>query len=299
MRLVLVLITLILAAPAHAGGVLVMTDRPGELGAALEVALANRRVDITRLPAPGGHLRLDRAAAAQRAAVAAGADAAIWIDLDDGTTDVCAVSSDGRYFRHAPIDEVSPRMFAAIATSLLDELLAPPELGINVDVHVNVAPTPPTVVATITPQPDVVAAAPVIAVEQPVHHDRTLFELGAMLTPFSAGVEGTVMFPLSRRWRAGIMGTVNQSFKENFQAYGGMFELRRVGMGIRRHFDFSFIGGLAAAEDERLVLAGVRFSWMWEASGTSLGLAPILIVGDRGQWGLPAIFVSLRKGFTL
>ncbi len=304
MRAALVLFTLLLAlvsglAPAHASVIVVMTDRPGELGAALEVALANRRVDIARLPAPHGRLRLDRAAAAQRAALAAGADAAIWIDLD-GTTDVCAVSSDGRYFRHAPIDEVSPRVFAAIATSLLDELLAPPEgaLDINVDVHVNVTPPHP-VVAVATPD-ITIAAAPVITEDNhPVRHDRTLFEIGAMLTPVSAGVEGALLFPLTPRWRAGVMGTVNQLFGAEGQIFAGMLELRRVGLGTRRHFDFSFMGGGATANGEAVSVAGIRLNWMWEgaSSGTSFGVAPLVIY--TGSVFLPGIFASLRWGVTL
>ena len=56
------------------------------------------------------------------AALAVGADAAL---IDD--RDVCVVSADGRSFRHAPLGDASPRMFAAVATSLLDELIAPPE----------------------------------------------------------------------------------------------------------------------------------------------------------------------------
>src|SRR5438128_893957 len=135
------IILLLLAGVAHAGHstVVVMTDP--ELGSALQSALSGRGVAIATVQKPGGALRLERAAAAQRAAIEFGADAALWIDLDIGSVEVCAVSSDGRYFRHAPLPDGSPRVFAAIATSLLDELLAPPEAGapqiaVNVDVHV-------------------------------------------------------------------------------------------------------------------------------------------------------------------
>ena len=58
---------------------------------------------------------------------------ASWIDAND----VCVVSADGAYFRHTPLPaDASPRVFAAIATSLLDELLAPPT--VNVDVNVDI-----------------------------------------------------------------------------------------------------------------------------------------------------------------
>src|SRR5437763_8351889 len=143
MRACLLIVALVISAPAYAGHstVVVMTDpaRAGELGSALQLALSGRSVAIASMPPPGGVLRLDRAAAAQRAAVHLGADAALWIDLAPDATEVCAVSSDGRYFRHAPLAEPSSRAFAAIATSLLDELLAPPE-GVNVDVSVSVTP---------------------------------------------------------------------------------------------------------------------------------------------------------------
>jgi hypothetical protein len=130
----LVVLCILASVPARAGTIVVMEDN-ADLGAALEVALANRPVEVVLVSAPSGQLRLDRAASAQRAALEASADAAVWIDFEGlETIEVCALSADGQHFRHAPITEVSPRIFAAVATSLLDELVAPPEL----DVHVNV-----------------------------------------------------------------------------------------------------------------------------------------------------------------
>lgn len=312
MRGILLVLCVLAAVPAHAGIVVVMTDRPAELGAALEVALANRRVDIARLPSPGGDLRLDRAAAAQRAAVAAGADAAVWIDTD-GSTDVCAVSSDGRQFRHAPIGEVSPRMFAAIATSLLDELLAPPEAArdISVDVRVNVGPgtapvaAPSPRVATIAPAPPAnVDSAQVIAAAHPsdARRARTLFEIGPMLSPVSAGAEATVLFPLAADWRIGAMGAYNKAIDMNAYVYGGAIELRHVGSGKRRHFDLGFLLGGATADHEAVTFAAVRIAWTWEGdlTSTSLGFTPMLLkTNSDGDPYLPGIYASLRWGFHL
>src|SRR6476659_2221923 len=100
---------------AHAERVVLLAD-PGqgaELHSALQVALVG--VEITDMAPPQGPLRLDRAASAQRVAVSVGADAAVWIDGE--ANDVCAVSADGRSFRHAPLpQDPRARVFAAIAT---------------------------------------------------------------------------------------------------------------------------------------------------------------------------------------
>ena len=307
MRPILVMLFVLLAGPAEANTVVVMTDRAEELGAALEVALANRRVDIAHHPSPAGDLRLDRAAAAQRAAVAASADAAVWIDLGD-SIDVCAVSADGRYFRHAPISEISPRMFAAIATSLLDELLAPPEGPLDVSVNVNVSVGPAFTAPPSMPPPSPVVvdvlAPPRSA--KPVRHDRTLFEIGPMITPVSYGAEATLLFPLSTRWRFGAMGTVTLVFDENLPLYGGAAELRYVGNGQRRHFDLGLLAGAASAEGDSVLFAGVRLNWMWEGEtrGTSVSLAPILIFVPPEEAGadspvVPGVWASLRWGLPL
>ena len=148
MRLVCIVFGLLVLAVGSAGAgtsrVLVMSesDRVEALQSALRVALGGKRMVIASSVPPHGQLRLDRAAVAQHEAVAASADAAVWIDIEGGAVEVCVVSSDGRHFRHAPLPpgDTSPRVFAAIATSLLDELSAPPEGdgSVHVDVHVTV-----------------------------------------------------------------------------------------------------------------------------------------------------------------
>ncbi len=128
MRIALVLVTfwLVTCAVAHAGNrVVVMTDRD-YLVAALQVELAGRHLEVVSEPtSPVGDERLDRAAAAQRVAMSNNADASIWIDTDG---EVWVVLGDGRDLRHAPLPvDATPRVFATIAASLVDELFAPPE----------------------------------------------------------------------------------------------------------------------------------------------------------------------------
>ena len=155
MRASLIVLGVVVAAQVASASTVVVLSDPGNapaLGSALQVMLAGRGVAIATLPAPQGGLRLDRAASAQHAALSFNADAALWIYSDAGATEVCAVSADGRYFRHAPLpvgEGDTPRMFAAIATSLLDELLSPDV--VDVDVHVHFDPHGPggPVVATV------------------------------------------------------------------------------------------------------------------------------------------------------
>src|SRR5262245_41169858 len=114
----------VLAGPAGAQNtrVIAMID-PADL-AALRVTMHG--ADLAVAPPPDGALRLDRAAVVQRAALDAGADAGLWIEHDAGVVEICVVSADGKLLRHAPMPpDRSPRVFAAIATSLLDEVLAP------------------------------------------------------------------------------------------------------------------------------------------------------------------------------
>src|SRR3569623_1176791 len=189
MRAILVALGLVLSVRgADASTVVVLSDPQNApaLGSALQVTLAGRGVAIATLPAPDGSLRMDRAAAAQHAAISFSADAALWIDRDIDVTEVCVVSADGRFFRHAPLpvgEGDTPRMFAAIATSLLDEL--PPTSdapAVDVDVHVHVdphgGPSVPPIFAQ-APAPAPVGLAP------RAHMDRPLVEVGPMVSPLS------------------------------------------------------------------------------------------------------------------
>ena len=136
MRTLTLSIFLAAAGTAHADSrIVVMTDDAD--AKALQLALAGRGVEVVSHPEPDGDLRLDRAAAAQHFAADHHATAAIWIERDPGRADVCVVSADGRVLRAAPMpfEPDVERIFAAIAVSLLDELVAgPPDIHVQVDV---------------------------------------------------------------------------------------------------------------------------------------------------------------------
>jgi hypothetical protein len=322
-------------------------DRAETLQQALRVALAGKSVVVASVLPPHGQLRLDRAAVAQHEAIAAQADAAVWIDVEGSSVDICVVSADGSHFRHAPLPsgESSARVFAAIATSLLDEMIAPPEgdPSIHVDVHVNVGhdgvdvTTSPGVHATVTPSPDplvaprgasgltplptprptpapvpfaapgsypaVAPAPPVAQVDDsesgPIRSNRTLVEFGPMLSPLTAGIEASLMFPASRSWRIGAMGAANVIFDGGDPLFAGALEVRHVGTG-RRHFDIGFLGGAATAEGDTVGFTGMRLQLAWERAShsTAISLAPVLFIAD-GMDPMPGAYASLRWGLPI
>src|SRR5512146_3054297 len=101
------------------------------------------------------------------------------------------------YLQHAPLPDASPRVFAAIATSLLDELLAPREVAaINVNVDVAVHSGAPALVDT----------APISSSTTSRAH-RTLVEIGPLASPATLGLEAELAFPLTPSWRFGIAGS--------------------------------------------------------------------------------------------
>jgi hypothetical protein len=317
MRLSLLIVGMVAAAHvASASTVVVLSDptNGGALGSALQVSLAGRGVAIATLPAPAGALRLDRAAAAQHAALSFNADAALWIDQEADSTEVCAVSADGRFFRHAPLpigEGDTPRMFAAIGTSLLDELIQPPDApAIDVDVHVHLDPHGPTgpVVATLDP-PSMIApgvVAPGIGMQQamdaPVERprmDRSLFEFGPMLSPVTVGVEGGLMVPVGSSFRLGGAAALDvvttDSGHEVLTAFMG--ELRHVGRG-RHHWDFGPVAGYAFVvqrTNDASPLFGARISYNWEGDrhGNSISIVPMVFTPSSGGMG-PGIYASYR-----
>ncbi len=290
---------------AHASTVVVLSDpqTAPALGSALQVTLAGRGVAIATLPPPDGNLRLDRAAAAQHAAVQFNADAALWIDSEPDATEVCAVSADGRFFRHAPLpvgEGDTPRMFAAIATSLLDELLAPPDApAVDVDVHVHLEPNGAVTAATLAP-PGLGVVAPPSIPQGRVRMDRTLFEIGPMLSPLTAGVEAGVMAPIGGSWRIGGSGSINRilvdSGSEHFlAAFSG--ELRHVGRGSH-HWDVGPVAGYAFAVERTSDAApyfGARIAYAWEGAGhgSSISLVPMLFA-PKSDEVVPGIYAAYR-----
>jgi hypothetical protein len=297
------------AAPARASQVVVMLEpvRASELGAALEVELAGRRVAVASLPPPAGPLRLDRAAAAQHAAVQLGADAAVWIDREDAATDVCVVSADGRQFRRAPLppDVDSPRAFAAIAASLLDELIATPDLplAVNVDVQVSVTPAVAAPTPAVLAPPAVIAppmAHATIEVARPAHAGSVLLEGGASIGILGISLEGGALLPISDRWRAGPIVSIGAPFLVDGPIVSGVLEVRRVGLGSR-HYDLGGFGGAMVVDNDGVGVVGVRASHVWEGrfASTQLSISPALLIGDRAHQFGAAVWVSLRWGIAL
>ncbi len=294
-RLIALGCVLVCARLAHAQAVVVMAgpEYAGELDAALRVVLAARGTAVASVPAPAGQLRLERAASAQRAAARSGADAAVWID----DAEICAVTVDGHDFRHAPFpaDTASPRAFAAIAASLLDEMIAPAPWAAGMNINVNVDITPPGDFGT----PAVIAGVPPALRRR----DRTLIELGAMASPIGAGVEGGVAIPLTSQWRIAGMVSLGGSYDANSIIPAVGAEVRHVGAGKSRHWDVGPAAGFAAPDKlASIAFAGVRIARTWELarSALSVGVTPLIaaVLREKPEF-VPGAWVSLRWQFAL
>jgi hypothetical protein len=323
MRIALVVLCLLCGAvaPASASRVVVMADpaAAADLGAALEVALAARQVSISTEAEPLGTLRLDRAATAQRAAVLASADAAVWIDHEAGEIEVCAVSADGRSFRHAPLPAApdTPRVFAAIAASLVDELIVPPEGPVQVDVNVNVN-VDTNVVAAAGPVDEesptdvmVSSNAPgTVSTAEPTN-DGVIVEVGPQITPYSLGLEGSVLFPVSPAYRLGLTIAFGASGSSSYFTPSGndeggqgmaaaAVELRWTG-ATRKHFEVGGLAGAMTAAGDGVAIAGLRLGRAWEGRTViaALSLTPVLIVADYSSHLFPAAWLTFRVGLKL
>ncbi len=277
------------AAPADANTrIVVMTDADDL--AAIEVALAGRGAEVAPAPAPQGALRLDRAALAQRSTVDQNAAAAVWIDQEPA--EVCVVSADGRQFRHAPLpaDAASPRVFAAIAASLLDEVLEPGPPPINVDVHVDVQPVPIARPAVVAPAIATPAAASRIA------GALAMLEVGPLVTTGGFGAEAAVTFLFTRSTRIGVVGVASDNISDDVGKFGGVgVEVRHVGEG-KRHLDLGAEGGVADTHERGTTpWAALRLGVTWETaeSAMTLALSPALINLDFARPS-GAAWLSLR-----
>ena len=269
--------------------IVVMTA--GELSSALELSLSSRHVGVATVPTPEGALRLDRAAAAQHAAMASDAGASVWIDAGD----VCVVSADGVYYRQAPLPaNTTPRVFAAIATSLLDELLAPPE-GYNIAVNVDVrAPGMPVADGRAPIAPQVSPVVATVDTIDPARWKRTLIEFGPTLSPSSYGMELELAFPVLPNLRVGVLGGISQlydGFRDDIagtRIYDAALEIRYVGAGTT-HFDAGLAGGTITGtdgyENDTGGFAALRLSYVKEYASTavSFSVAPMLLFDFRGQ----------------
>jgi hypothetical protein len=281
---VALLFVIALGSVAHAEGrVVAMIDETS--AAALELTLAHAHVAVTLSPAPQGELALDRAASAQRSVLAAGASAGVWIEGND----VCVVVADGSAVRRAPLPAgATPRVFAAIAASLLDELSDPPE---HIDVHLDVGPMPdPAHAPELGP-----SSTAVIAAAPSARWTHTLLEVGLTLSPASYGVEAEVAVPLTPHVRVGLIGGVAElsdgirDLASGTQLYDAAAEIRYVGSGDT-HFDFGLAGGVLSGTlmdggSDTGGFAALRFSYVRELATTSVsfGVAPMILFDFRGQ----------------
>lgn len=286
MRVTRALAPLLVASTAGAETrVVAMTD-PAD-ASALQVALAGRGTEITTGATPDGALRLDRAASAQRATRASQAVAGVWIEREPGTAEVCVVSADGRLFRHAPlpVDAGSPRVFAAIAASLLDELTMPE----GVDVRVDVSLTP---VAVAAPPPRAIAiAAPGMAPEivPSSRPSRPQIEIGPMISPATVGIELEVTKPVSDRVRIGAMASANTFVAKPGELYGGAAEVRYVQAAI----DAGVFGGFAHGNGNTSPVIGLRLghTWQGERYGAALSVCPLVAFSGGLE---PGVWASLK-----
>lgn len=306
-----VLVVCIAAHAAHADTRIVVMADPADVSA-LQVALAGRGTEIATRPVPEGALRLDRAAAVQRTAMDAQAIAGVWIESAPGLTEVCVVSSDGKQFRHAPLpadlDETRSRVFAAIATSLLDEVVASPAEPPAPNVGVQVDVVPPAPVPAAEPPPRAAnVSAPGLAITAPAPvvdraRDRVV-EVGPMLSPATAGLEAEIALPIADHVRFGVMGGAGVTYVDPSVLYMGGAELTLVGHGSS-HFNLGVIAGLSTAtRGDGDGFAGVRFARVWQGPvhGLELSITPALYTGrstyapDNGQLVVsPGIWTSLR-----
>ena len=287
------LLIALLAKIAHAETVVVMVepDAAPDVTAALQVALAGRNVTLAPAMPPAGAMQLERAAAAQREAIGAGAFAALWLDVGE----VCVVSTDGRVFRHVPLSEGSPRAFAAIAVSLLDELHAPLE-GPSVNIDIQIAPPG---IAAQAPAP-AQAAAPVA--QSPVA-DRTLLEVGVTASPATYGIEAELAFPVVRSMRFGVHGSINKLYdgigdmSTDSSLVTAAGELRHVGEGAT-HLDVGLMGGIGHNTYDNGGLAALRLMYV-SASGVELSAAPTYLFSWRGHDATLAGFIAMRWKLAL
>ena len=286
------------ASVARAGTRVVMLTDQQAMPAALAAALADRHVELSTLPPPEGALALDRAAAVEHAAIASNADAGVW--LDAGT--VWAVSSDGRFVRHAAVPaNATPTAVASIANSLLGEMWPP-------QVHVTVTITPPAPVVAVAARPVIVP--PIDPAED--HATRTLVELGMTASPATFGLEAEIALPLSRHVRLGAFGGINQLFDgigdydSGTQLYDAGGELRYVGSGTI-HVDVGVAAGLVHGaanrdfESDTGGMASLRLGLAYELPSGVLeaALAPTVLIDTLGHDEIAALMGSLRWGLPL
>ena len=148
-----------------------------ELVAALQREAAYSGYRLSPGAAPDSATALQRASDAQRAVESEGAEAALWVEAQDPSLGagalLRAIRRGSDEVRHAPLpdvlERVDPRTFAAVAGSLLDEIIAPPEplavrVRVSVDVEVGPGADAPSGGTSVTTQP---ADGSIVVVTEP------------------------------------------------------------------------------------------------------------------------------------
>jgi len=292
-KALIVLVALAGTAAAGRHATVVVMAEP-ELGAALQVAMSGRGVAIASAEAPGGDVLLARAAAAQHAALDFGATASLWVE----ERELYLVTADGRLYRHVPLTSPSARVFAAIASGLIDEMMMP---GIVAPAPEAIAPPAPVgrpATAAIAPPAPRVALADGIAAPAPPAPitdpaDHTLLEVGAMVSPIHAAVEAELAWPVAGVARLGLMVGGGATFNGYALADVGA-EIRTLGHG-RSHFDLGAVAGIALTnfKNSTITYVGPRLGYTW--GSISASLVPMYGWADDspGDHG-PGLFATIR-----
>lgn len=114
---------------------LMAPNAPSELTDAVRMEAASTGYELLVQGPPSGETALQRASSAQSMGNAAGARATVWLETSSEETgravSVRVLEAGRDEARHAPlsapVDVVSPRVFAAVVGSLLDEIEQPPQ----------------------------------------------------------------------------------------------------------------------------------------------------------------------------
>jgi hypothetical protein len=119
-----------------------------------------------------------------------------------------------------------------------------------------------------------------------------------MLSPFSAGLEIEVAFPVGERLRFGAIGAINSLLWTDTPhgVFVGALELRRVGRGMA-HNDLGLVAGAAWVTAESGVtvpMAGVRLQRKWEMERSALSISLVPVVAFLEGKPFPGLYSSLR-----
>jgi hypothetical protein len=278
------------AARAEGWSVVLLEDGPhaGARAEALTVELAASRVPVVIGPPPSGETALLRSAAAQRAARDAHASFAVWVETTDTGDVLRAIDPESEDVRDAPLPghsrDVEPRTFAAVAASLLDELVAPAAPPVRVvvrvetptgDVHVEAvsngevgstlpappAPSPsapsPSAPSPSAPSPSAAAAS--VAAERTsvggddaplMPRDGLVLRLGVYTAGVALGGEVGLGYYLSEELRLSVIGLVGLELMNTSPTGLVGLDLTRVGSGRDGRFDFGAFASLLVVASE-------------------------------------------------